>query len=48
MQSPCINICKIKGKICLGCKRTLEEIANWTKYTNKQRQLIIKQLNHRT
>jgi len=29
--SPCTNICKIEGGICLGCGRTLGEIAAWAK-----------------
>ncbi len=31
-QSPCINICSIGPKgWCLGCYRTLEEIAGWVR-----------------
>ena len=24
--TPCIGICKLKDNICIGCKRTIEEI----------------------
>jgi|TARA_Y100000816_G_scaffold276639_1_gene246015 predicted Fe-S protein YdhL (DUF1289 family) len=24
--TPCIGICKLKNNICIGCKRTIEEI----------------------
>ncbi len=31
-QSPCINLCKMDDEdlYCLGCHRTLEEIAIWS------------------
>lgn len=31
-KSPCINLCKMDDEdlYCLGCHRTLEEIANWS------------------
>jgi len=46
--SPCINICKLdENKICIGCYRTLDEIANWTKYTDVQKQAVITQLQSR-
>jgi uncharacterized protein len=48
MESPCIKTCQIKDNVCIGCKRTLEEIANWLKYTDQQRSIIIEQLKHRT
>lgn len=40
MQSPCIRQCTLVDKVCQGCKRTLDEIVNWTSYTDKQRQQI--------
>lgn len=49
MITPCIQICKIKPdtKLCEGCKRTLEEIANWSNYNDDQRRLIMEQLKNR-
>jgi predicted Fe-S protein YdhL (DUF1289 family) len=48
VNSPCINICKLdENKICIGCYRTLDEIANWTKYTDKEKQNIINQVQNR-
>tara|TARA_B100001540_G_scaffold312784_1_gene334495 strand:+ start:813 stop:1007 length:195 start_codon:yes stop_codon:yes gene_type:complete len=48
-KSPCRNICSIHKKtgFCLGCYRTLEEIAIWTKLDNKKKNNIIFQLNDR-
>lgn len=38
VNSPCINICKLdENKICIGCLRTIDQIANWTKYTDEQK-----------
>jgi predicted Fe-S protein YdhL (DUF1289 family) len=45
MLSPCINVCKLDHGICIGCNRTIEEIANWTRYNNHQRQKIINRVN---
>ena len=48
--SPCIGICTIDKDTqnCIGCGRTSEQITEWTKYTDKRREEIIKeiQLNH--
>jgi len=27
--SPCINICKMEAGLCVGCYRTIDEIAGW-------------------
>jgi len=46
--SPCINICELdENKICVGCYRTIEEISNWTKYTDEEKQHIINQVQNR-
>lgn len=30
VRSPCIKVCQLNSEqICLGCGRSLEEIANW-------------------
>ena len=48
MKSPCVKICKLIDSVCIGCGRTSEQITEWTKYTDKKREEIIKeiQLNH--
>lgn len=48
MITPCINICKLDNSgLCNGCFRTVEEITNWTKYTDAKRLEIIKILEER-
>ena len=43
MKSPCIQICKLIDSICIGCFRTTSEITNWTKYTEEEREKVIKE-----
>lgn len=46
VPNPCKSICKIdQFNICTGCKRTREEIANWTKLTNEQKQVIVTRIS---
>ena len=45
IKSPCINVCVLEDKLCLGCGRTLEQISSWSKYTEAERQQIIEGLN---
>ena len=41
-ESPCIRSCCLDGNdICLGCYRTLNEILNWVKSPEEDKQLII-------
>ena len=44
MDSPCISICVLENSVCLGCGRTVEQIQQWTRYTDQQRAEIIKSL----
>ena len=41
--SPCINICRLdaRGVLCLGCYRSVDEIANWSVYTPAQKQAVL-------
>jgi predicted Fe-S protein YdhL (DUF1289 family) len=49
MLTPCINICKLDPNSlkCIGCKRTAEQIQNWSKLTDQERQEIITRLKGR-
>jgi len=44
MITPCINVCKIIDNTCIGCNRTLDEIARWSKMTDNERNTIMKRL----
>lgn len=47
--SPCINVCRMdaQGKLCLGCQRTLEEIAGWSRFDNATRLLVLARVAER-
>ncbi len=48
-RSPCRDICEIDGKsrLCVGCFRTLEEIAQWARCSDSQRRRILAALPNR-
>jgi uncharacterized protein len=45
VKSPCILVCKLENDVCVGCKRTKEEITMWTKYTDEEKQNVLLKLN---
>ncbi len=47
VASPCINICKLEKEVCIGCFRTLDEIASWTTYTDVEKKMVIELSNIR-
>jgi hypothetical protein len=48
-QSPCINVCRLDANgLCVGCLRTLNEIAEWSRATNVRRHEILKAIKLRT
>jgi hypothetical protein len=47
IETPCVKLCKLENKVCVGCKRTLEEITAWSSLSSIQRQKIIKELDKR-
>ncbi|MGB5076895.1 MAG: DUF1289 domain-containing protein [Sphingorhabdus sp.] len=50
IASPCINICKLdqSNRWCVGCGRSLDEIAIWPEASNEKRQAILDELPGRT
>jgi len=49
VPSPCINICRIDPQtgLCLGCARTIEEIAGWSRFDDAAKRRVIAQLDGR-
>ena len=47
--SPCVNICEIDASSgqCVGCRRTLDEIARWTSGTPAWRDTVMAELPQR-
>ena len=48
-QSPCVNICVMHPQegICVGCYRTLDEIAGWSSMSADARRAVIDALPER-
>jgi len=48
-ESPCIAVCMIDPKtgLCLGCGRTLPEIARWPRLASSERHAIMAGLAQR-
>ena len=46
IASPCVKICAMDAadRYCLGCKRTLGEIARWSQMTDLERASVLAQL----
>lgn len=39
-DSPCVGICSstnVGDEICIGCKRTAQEVIDWNTYTDQQK-----------
>ena len=49
VPSPCVNVCRMdpKSGYCVGCARTLDEIAGWSQASSAQRLAILQQLPQR-
>ncbi|HEY1427522.1 MAG TPA: DUF1289 domain-containing protein [Caulobacteraceae bacterium] len=43
IETPCVNICVVDGEsgLCLGCHRTLAEVAAWTRFSDAERSEIM-------
>lgn len=43
LASPCINVCQMDDRsgLCLGCLRTLDEIASWSQADDGRRLAIL-------
>ena len=45
-DSPCIGVCQLDGRTqsCIGCGRTIGEIAAWSGLSNEERRAIVARL----
>ena len=49
VASPCVNICRLDPQgLCVGCRRTLGEIAEWSQASDARRLEILSALKTRT
>lgn len=49
VPSPCNKVCTMdpEGRYCIGCRRTLEEIADWGAMTDDERRAVLARLEAR-
>ena len=41
VDSPCIRVCRIADGVCVGCGRTLDEIAKWARMDEDERAAVV-------
>jgi predicted Fe-S protein YdhL (DUF1289 family) len=46
IKTPCIKVCIVDGEsgLCLGCYRTLNEVAAWTRFSDEKRERLMAEL----
>lgn len=46
IKTPCIQVCVVDGEsgLCLGCYRTLQEVAAWTRFSDNERARLMAEL----
>ncbi len=49
IESPCVKLCVVhpEERLCVGCFRTIEEIATWSRMTSEERRAIMADLPER-
>lgn len=49
IDSPCVKICTIHPaeRLCVGCLRTIDEIAGWSRMSSDERRRIMAELPER-
>ena len=49
VPSPCVDICRLDPRgFCVGCRRTMDEIAEWPRAGDARRRAILGELARRT
>jgi len=49
VPSPCENVCQIDpgSGLCIGCRRTLREIADWLEMSSEQKLAVLERVAQR-
>ena len=46
--SPCVGVCRLDERaLCVGCRRTIEEIAEWPRASEARRREILRDVSLR-
>jgi predicted Fe-S protein YdhL (DUF1289 family) len=47
-DSPCINVCSLDAHgCCIGCYRTIEEIARWAYFSPNEKRAVLQRSSER-
>lgn len=48
-ESPCIGVCRLDERVasCVGCKRTLSEIASWSRLSEVDKSRVLAAVEER-
>jgi predicted Fe-S protein YdhL (DUF1289 family) len=46
LETPCVNVCLLDAKagLCIGCGRSLDEIARWASMSESERRAVMRDL----
>ena len=49
VPSPCVNVCRLDPAtgLCVGCRRTIDEIASWSRLDDAQKREVWARLSRR-
>jgi predicted Fe-S protein YdhL (DUF1289 family) len=49
VPSPCISVCRMEAAtgLCEGCRRTLEEIARWSSFSDAEKRAVLRAIARR-
>ncbi|QOR37633.1 DUF1289 domain-containing protein [Billgrantia diversa] len=47
IESPCVSVCQLKGDLCIGCGRTMEEIRQWKAMKRPEKMKTVKRAEER-
>ena len=49
IKSPCVEKCEMnpQTKLCEGCLRNIDEITNWSNFTDNQKNYVLKLIEKR-
>jgi predicted Fe-S protein YdhL (DUF1289 family) len=49
IETPCVKVCTLDARmgVCLGCGRTIDEIARWTNMNASERSKVMGELSSR-
>jgi len=49
VESPCIKVCVVhpETRLCVGCRRSIDEIARWSSMTPSERREVLAALPNR-